>query len=507
MILLVRVVVALGLCGASAAPRAAVAAVASAAGRADSRSLAESVIVAPGRALWLRDADIAGTDAPRAAHLRRALRTRGGATVDWSVVQADIARVLREEADAGHPFATVHPEIVASGDTAQLVLRLDRGALVRFGPTALTGARITRPSTVARLLHLTPGTPYDASAVRRAEERLAGSRLFLAGQVSAPLDSAIDGVVPVRVALSEPPYTRAEGAVGYLGKGQGLAGRLALSMGNIAGSGASGAARWERGAAGLADYTLEASQPWVRRWPLGISGRLRSVAQDTVYSRLEWTLRLEPALGTTWRLSLGLAGSRGVAAPALVTRSTATQVVAGLRHVGAASAPRALTLDGEIAWGGRTDRVGPVATHAGAGSAALVVEARHSLGLGWEGVLRGGSHDLLGASVQGYDALFVGGARSLRGYRERQFTGTHVAQATAELRYLLDDAGSRVDAFCDLGWIRQSAHPEVGTQRPLGIGAGVWTAGPGGVVGIEYGVPVGAPRGPGQLHLSLETRF
>ena len=145
-------VVALGRWGASAAARADASAIASAAARADSQSLAESVTVAAGRALWLRDADIAGTDAPRAAHLRRVLRTRGGATVEWSVVQSDIAHVLREEADAGHPFATVHPEIVASGDTAQLVLRLDRGVLVRYGPTTLTGARITRPSTVARLL-------------------------------------------------------------------------------------------------------------------------------------------------------------------------------------------------------------------------------------------------------------------------------------------------------------------------------------------------------------------
>ena len=128
---------------------------------------------------------------------------------------------------------------------------------------------------------------------------------------------------------------------------------------------------------------------------------------------------------------------------------------------------------------------------------------------GWDAVLRGSTRELLGAAatVQAYDALFAGGALSLRGYRERQFTGTRVRQATAEVRYLLDDVGSRLDAFCDAGWIDSRDRSTGGTQHPVGIGAGVWTAGPGGVVGIEYGVPLGAVRGPGQLHLSLQTRF
>ena len=97
--------------------------------------------------------------------------------------------------------------------------------------------------------------------------------------------------------------------------------------------------------------------------------------------------------------------------------------------------------------------------------------------------LRGGGEHIVG-TFPFYDAATVGGARSLRGYRQDRFAGRTAAWATAEPRVVLSQfrfpivqyAEAGVLGFADVGrvWADEQA-----TDWHLGAGGGVWLSLPG----------------------------
>jgi outer membrane protein insertion porin family len=108
------------------------------------------------------------------------------------------------------------------------------------------------------------------------------------------------------------------------------------------------------------------------------------------------------------------------------------------------------------------------------------------------------------------DLYRLGGARSLRGYREEQFLGSRIGWVNVEARYWLGTA-SRLFVFEDVGAAyRKQILNGVNQEETLlrfasGIGLRVETAL--GVWGIDYGVAQGDNPLQGKLHVSLQSSF
>lgn len=103
-----------------------------------------------------------------------------------------------------------------------------------------------------------------------------------------------------------------------------------------------------------------------------------------------------------------------------------------------------------------------------------------------------------GRRLSPYDLIPLGGARSLRGYREEQFRGRRVLWTKLELRRGLG-GGSFTFPFLDIGYVR-------GRVR-LGYGVGLRLETKVGLVGVDYGLSPGDGPLQGKVHLSLEGRF
>ena len=125
------------------------------------------------------------------------------------------------------------------------------------------------------------------------------------------------------------------------------------------------------------------------------------------------------------------------------------------------------------------------------------------------------------------EQMGVGGANSVRGFREREYLGDHGVTATLEYRtpLLVGALGSLVGsktpderlqfvAFCDLGW--------AGIEKPLSgeedaflasLGVGLRAAwGEHALLRLDYGVPVRKPddydgSSAGRLHVSMQAQF
>jgi len=105
------------------------------------------------------------------------------------------------------------------------------------------------------------------------------------------------------------------------------------------------------------------------------------------------------------------------------------------------------------------------------------------------------------------DQYRLGGARSLRGYREDQFRGSSIAWSNLEYRYLLGRR-SRAFVFCDLGYITTSGDKKTQDFR-IGYGFGVRLETGLGIMGIDYGLAYGEKQGlfGGMIHVGLLNEF
>ena len=101
----------------------------------------------------------------------------------------------------------------------------------------------------------------------------------------------------------------------------------------------------------------------------------------------------------------------------------------------------------------------------------------------------------------------LGGAATLRGYREDAFHGERVGLLSLEARLGPPDR-SRVYAFLDLGYVRlyRVGEGQV-VSRPRGFGLGLWTRAAAGTVALAVGFPGTVRFDDAKLHVTLLQGF
>jgi len=108
------------------------------------------------------------------------------------------------------------------------------------------------------------------------------------------------------------------------------------------------------------------------------------------------------------------------------------------------------------------------------------------------------------------ELYYLGGASSLRGYREEQFAGNLVAWSNLELRWIIGEY-SRLFIFNDWGYVENSSAENTGgtalKRWHAGYGAGVNIETAAGILGIDYGLAPGNPIMQGKIHLKIRNEF
>ena len=137
--------------------------------------------------------------------LESALRARVGAAYTPATVREVEAAVVDFLRDRGHPRAAASVGLTLDRESARAVLRVDArpGPKATIGELDISGTTRTRQGFVENRADLEPGRPYRASDLRRAEERLAETRLFSSVVVSPGRIQEETGALTVDVALEE----------------------------------------------------------------------------------------------------------------------------------------------------------------------------------------------------------------------------------------------------------------------------------------------------------------
>jgi len=462
-----------------------------------------------------------GSDPALEARLARLLPRPGEpCTADrW---REAVRAMLRAAGDAGRPFArwrlrraSLDPERA----TVDVEAALAPGGAAVLGRVDSSLERVRARRFLARACGLRPGDSFRQRDLDAARDRLRARGLWR--EVGEPVVWVLQGdTVGVHWPVTPPPRPNRFAAVLGLSRDAErktrLSGQVELELGNIAGTGRRLAVDWSDDGADRSHLGLAWLEPLALGTPLDLEGLLDQEVLHDVHTRFRLDVRVRLPVAGAWGLELGAGRDRSTYPAGVWTRSSRWRTRAAVDH---------RRLDSRRSgWSGRfaveSARRSAETRADAAGEASTLQEERQTLvrldldaevrlasvwSLGLRGRYAGVNADARDLPLSEQERL--GGARSLRGYREDQFPGDQVASAQLELR-IGRPGGSRLYTFLDLGYVRR-ATTAAGTvvTRPVGYGLGLETAGAGGDVSLAIGFPNSFGLDEAKLHVSLLRAF
>ena len=443
---------------------------------------------------------LAGNRLISGVRLRALLPVRQGWFTDVGVAR-NASALLGFYSDNGFPFCSVQPESLARRDLlVSCVLVINEGPEVLLKDVRFSGHVETRQHLLKRLLGLRFGVPYSETETRRRIARLAADPLLVIRDWQI---RRTDQEFRLEVMLTEQKANRVFGSAAWSAEYRELVGQFNLNLANLFGTRRAVTLNWQ-GSPGRQDFSFSCAEPWLLGSNIDARADVRHLLRDTSYAAT----------------NLALTGRVGLSSALLLDVEAGWELIAagvGMRSARTWWAGSGLSADS------RDSRANP--TRGTWGSLFTRFGARTLDSTGRQNLVRGlldvagivpfsSRHNLTAAghvrtlfasdTVFDYDRYELGGANSMRGYREGELRTAHGAWLNNELRYLVGST-SRVYPFFDVALLQESE-----TWRPhAAYGAGLRIGSRLGVVGLDYGVPLRTGSSPlkGKLHFSLQTDF
>ena len=495
----------------------------------DSVSVDLNIWVTEGAPAVVASLLIEGVKALDTGLVRSVMETGPGKKFMPPQLDRDISALLDLYQRSGYPFATVRLgklrfDRVADTAFAYIGLTIDEGSLARIAWLHVDGNTLTRTGVVARAARLREGELFTGDQPELVRRRI--QRLELFSNVSLPelsVDSA--GRMGLTVKVSEGNPNRFDGIVGYIpSSGPGspgyVTGLLDIQFRNILGTGRWLSARWYRENQASQEIGLRYREPWVASLPVHVEAGFNQRKQDSTFVRNLYDGAAE--LMVTDALNLGVLFSSEQVLP---TEGYGTRAL-GKSH--------SLSFGVSLTYDSRDDPVTPSAglryhTEYSTGSKESdspvkgvnsIRSATQRLAFDIQYFVSPLRHQVVAVGVYardfrsggvGLSDLYrLGGAVTLRGYREGQFLGSRVAWTNLEYRFL---TGGRSYAFgfTDFGYALIPSNPDQGLARAenarMGYGIGVRLDTPLGLMGLSLAFGKGDTFSTSKLHLQLINEF
>lgn len=431
--------------------------------------------------------------------------------------------------ESGLPFARVEVDSFELDHTSGRVtphLRISSGPHVAISFVNFEGNEISQNRLLLRESRLTIGSLYRESRISLAKRRL--SQLEYLRRVSNPKlvvdEHGRSGLV---IPVEESKLSRLDAVAGLApaaeGESQTVTGLADLQLLNLFGSGRRAKVFWRRPSSRVQEIALAWREVWAAGTPFWADLSFAQRVEDTLYVTRRFGGRVGYPVSANLEVYGGIAREELLADSSTARQLGLTTNETTLWETGFAvdtrnhmSNPRSgVKFETSIANGLRRTDVPPRGSSKRQFTQRRVstdVEFNMEVRPYWIAHISGHGRAITSdePQVPTPDLVRVGGARTLRGYREEQFLGSQVAWGTLEGRYWLGSL-SRVAIFGDFGAISREIRSEeskasvtalkaaYGFGLRMETGLGVW--------GIDYGIAGGTSPLNGQLHVSLLSLF
>lgn len=425
---------------------------------------------------------------------------------------ASLASAVRDWLlDHGHPFADASLELKVREEAAQV----DVNILLRPGPGYKQGGlrhagSRTRRDILQRLSLLRYGEDWSETRLRLAVERLARTGYFETLVPGPTYRDADRNLLYPTLALTDLKGNRLGGILGYDSERDdgGLNGYLDIHLINMRGTARDLDFAFEAKSVGEGRDEKEARFAYTEPWILGSSlgGRVDFdiLLEDSVYQERNAELTVFQDMGFRSRYSIHFArqDNRDFVAD---LRTEAVSTGLGLRFDARDRVPatlKGLRLDAKVT-GLRRD-LGDSSYFLARGEATAGFWANRGRWVAHALVSTGGNWPLRESPDRG-ELFEIGGANTMRGYREKEFQTDLFGYANLELQFLLAP-WSRASIFVVPG-LANRPEGDIHWRRAMGYGLGLEAGGRDWTFGASYALNPSRALGDGFVHLRVVNNF
>ena len=482
-----------------------------------------SIFIGEGSLVRVAEIRISGNHILSTRRILNQMDTRRGRVFYADRLQNDIKALLSLYADRGYPLCRITVRKLATLPTKKEIrigLRIREGPPGKIESIRVVGNKVTKKKIILRELRLWPGKAFRESDLEKIPRRLRKlPYLRLADSVAVEWDSTGNG--RVRIPIREGNMAQFDGTLGYnpptLQKKGYFTGLIDVNLQNLFGTGRTFSAFWQQKDRRSQEIKLYYEEPWVLNRPVSLNGSFRQRLQDTTFVRRVWEVGSEFSALESFQLHVTL-GRESILPDSIgealyrIPKSQAWRASGGFRFDSRddrLNARRGFFYSTSVDFL-RRKTFGVSGSIQNIRRTSLDFEGywnwfgRHV----WALAIHGKEVRFPGNSVPIEEQFYLGGSRTLRGYREDQFRGSRIAWSNLEYRYLTGRR-SRLFLFLDAGWIsnRDPATHHWKDLWKLGYGLGIRTQTALGIIGIDYGLGQGDSISQGKIHVRIMNQF
>lgn len=452
-----------------------------------------------------------------------------------SEIESVFSEVLDLYENNGFPFASLKIESIEFSDDpikenhfVNLFLSIDEGAKSSIDKIEIIGNTKTKDYVIARALQIEYGEKYSQRKIDEIQEKLDRLRFFEPVEPAGYyFNSKNEGVLKITIKEKETNFF--DGIAGYVpavnDKEKGyLTGFINVNLRNLLGTGRAASFRWQQESRFSQELELRYLEPWLFGFPFNIDGGLFQRKQDSTYIQRDLEGRLEYLV--THEISASILISAQSTIPSELNSKYFTVFNSSALTTGVN-----FRIDTRDNFYAPTEGIlflnsykytskkinGPVEfitpyLNTKVTLQRLEFDFTIFKQLFQKQVVAFGVHgrELRGDNVELSDLYFLGGANSLRGFRERQFQGNRILWSNLEYRLLLSKR-SFAFLFFDSGYflrnkgkqqnIAENSSFKIGYGFGLNIETGL------GVLGVSFALAKEDSFGQGKIHFGIISEF
>ena len=458
-----------------------------------------------------------------------------GQVFDKNEIEEYINDALTRLENNGHPFAvftitSVHFYYDSTEDKnfTDLYIKLNTENESKIDKIEVQGNESTRDYVVIRELRIDPGEQYSQDKIEELPRRLNRLRFF--EPVTVPqfyMDSDDNGVLLITV--KERQTNNFDGIIGYVPPSNDnesgyLTGLVDVSLRNLFGTGRAAAFRWRKIDRNSQELELKYLEPWLFSFPINFDVRFFQRQQDTIYVQRTIAGGLEYL--ATEDVSVAVFVSSESTIPTLseepiFTVFNSTSLTTGINlKIDTRDdplAPRSGILFINSYKFSRKNINGPpefitpgtetdINLQRFEATLALFFELFSTQVIAFD--ING--RELRGPFFEESDFYRLGGANSLRGYREDQFIGNRIYWTNLEYRFFLSQR-TFAFLFFDTGYFLRNADEvrDIPKQEAfkIGYGFGINLETAIGILGVSFALAKGDSFSDGLIHFGIINEF
>jgi outer membrane protein assembly factor BamA len=488
-----------------------------------------NIFLNEGKPSVLRQIELRGNQNIHSAELFTIMKMHEGNLFIPSLLEQDIQSILQLYENKGYPLAKVVIQNIDFADSteemaARVHIQITEGKELHVAELRIEGNKTTKDYVVTREARLHKNEPFRGDLPERIKQRLDHLQLF--SSVSLPefyLTEKEQAGLTVRVV--EGNQNSFDGILGYVpsgsssGKGY-LTGLVNISLRNLFGTGRKLSARWYQENQSSQETELHYFEPWVASLPVNAQVGFFQRKQDSTYVRMQYDIAAELML--TDEFSVGVSFSQSNVYP---TEGYGRSVMAESKTTGFGVSVRYDSRDNPITpttgilysteyqTGSKQTSISDLfPEEVKSTTQRLVFDLSYYLSPFSRQVLATDLHlrDFSSSTLDVSDLFRLGGASTLRGYREGQFLGSRIVWTNLEYRILVAPR-SFFYGFVDIGYIVRPSIPAISMsaseQSKIGYGIGVRMDSALGLIGVSFALGEGDTFGTSKIHIRLINEF